>query len=92
MIIHTKIQELFKSLAIKHNLPIHVIEEIYISQFRKLREEIRSLDFKTIKLPAWGKYIASQRKVKRMPKYNKIKDDRKTNSTNNNQDNALEGS
>jgi len=66
-----KVQELLKKVAQKHELPMHVIEEVYLSQYRKLKEELRSLEFKTIKLPNWGKYIPSQRKL------NKINYDRK---------------
>lgn len=58
-----KIEDLFKELALRHNLPVYVIEEIYNSQYRKLKAEIKSLEFKSVKLPAWGKYIPSKKKL-----------------------------
>lgn len=61
-----KIEDLLKVLSIKYNLPIQVIFEIYNSQFRKLKQEISSLEFKTIKLPAWGKYIPSNKKMEKL--------------------------
>lgn len=57
-----KIESLLKELAIKYNKPLYVIQEIYMSQFKKLHEEIKTMDQKTIKLPNWGKYIASKSK------------------------------
>lgn len=58
-----KIEEIFKKLGNKYNLPPHVIEEVYNSQFKKLKLEINSLEFPVIKLPNWGKYIPSKRKL-----------------------------
>lgn len=58
-----RIEDLFKELALRHNLPVYVIEEIYNSQYRKLKAEIKSLEFKSVKLPAWGKYIPSKKKL-----------------------------
>lgn len=58
-----KIEEIFKELGTKYNLPPHVIEEVYNSQFKKLKLEISNLNFPVIKLPNWGKYIPSKRKL-----------------------------
>jgi hypothetical protein len=58
-----RIEDLFKEIALKHDLPAYVVEEIYNSQYRKLKMEIKSLEFKSIKLPAWGKYIPSKKKL-----------------------------
>ena len=55
--------EMFKILAQKYDLPIHVIEEVYQSEFKKLKEEINSFNFKTVKLPSFGKYGASKTKI-----------------------------
>ena len=72
--IQKRIEVLLKEIALKYNKPIYVIEEIFMSQFRLTREQIRSLEFNTIKLPNWGKYVASNKKVikfkKSLLKYN----------------------
>lgn len=82
-----RIEQLFEELAKKYNKPVYVIEEIFNSQFKKLRKEINSLDFKTIKLPNWGKYIPSKDKLSKIKKYDLIKQ----NATKDNNNDALEG-
>jgi len=81
-----KIEELFKTLGRKYNLPPYVIEEIYNSQFKKLRTEINGLEFPIIKLPNWGKYIPSQKKLSKIDyteKREKLKEKRaKQNESN----------
>jgi len=62
-----RIEDLFKELGKKYNLPAYVIEEVYNSQFKKLKIEISSLEFPIIKLPNWGKYVPSKAKL---AKYN----------------------
>lgn len=62
--IQKRVQKILKEIALKHNKPYYVIEEIYLSQFRLTKQEINSLGFKTIKLVGWGKYITSNKKVK----------------------------
>lgn len=81
-----RIEDLFKELGKKHNLPAYVIEEVYNAQFKKLKLEISSLDFPIIKLPCWGKYIPSQTKL---VKYNyeakrKLKQEQNDRSNENN--------
>ncbi len=58
-----KISNIFKELSKKYNLPEHVIELVYQSQFKKMKECISSLNFPIIKLPNWGKYIPSKKKL-----------------------------
>lgn len=50
-------------MAEKYELPLQVIELVYMSQWQKLREEFRSFEFNTVKLPGWGKYVASKKKL-----------------------------
>ncbi len=85
-----QIEQMLKELAVRYNKPYPVILEIYNSQFKLTRDMISSLEFKTIKLPGWGKYIPSQDKLskidykakeqRKLEKYGKPKGD---------QDNAL---
>lgn len=62
--IQKRIQKELQEIAKQYDKPYHVIEEIYLSQFRLTAEKMRSLEFCSIKLPSWGKYIASNNKVK----------------------------
>ena len=85
------IEALFKELGKKYNLPPYVIEEVYNSQFKKVKEEINSLEFPIIKLPSWGKYVPSKKKLERFDytekrkllelKKLKLKDNAGTNNT-----------
>jgi hypothetical protein len=61
----TILELMLQEKAIKYNKPYYVIWEIYMSQFKKLREEMATYNFETIKLPNWGKYIASGTKVRK---------------------------
>lgn len=61
--IQKKVEEIIKAIAKKYNKPYHVVLEAYISQFKRLREEMKKKEFKTVKLPSWGKYIVSQGKL-----------------------------
>lgn len=58
-----KIEDLFRKLAKKYNLPANVIEEVFMSQYKKVREEVNALEFPTIKLPSFGKFIPSKTKL-----------------------------
>lgn len=86
-----RIEDIFKELAVKYNKPLYVIEEIYNSQFKLTAETMRSLEFKTIKLPNFGKFIASKEKTTakkyiRKKELNKLK---YGSSTEDNKDNSL---
>lgn len=59
----SRIELLLEDIAKKHNKPYYVVWEVYMSQFKKVREEMSSLRFETIKLPSWGKYIPSEERV-----------------------------
>lgn len=83
-----RIEDLLKELAIKYTKPIYVIEEIFNSQFKLVTETMRSLEFKTIKLPNFGKFIASEEK-KTAKKYIRKKELKYGNSTKDNKDNSL---
>ncbi len=87
-----RIQQLLEQIAKDHSKPLYVIEEIYLSQFRATRDQIRSLEFKTIKLPSWGKYIASQSKLDKIQKYKDIKNNESDGKgTNSNSGDAIQG-
>lgn len=58
-----KVEDLFKKLAKKYDLPANVIEEVFMSQYKKTREEVNGLEFPIIKLPSFGKFIPSQTKL-----------------------------
>lgn len=71
-----RIEKLLNDLAEKHDKPYYVIYEVYMSQFKLVGDTMRSLEFKTIKLPSLGKFIASGKKViefKEKLSYNKYK-------------------
>lgn len=54
--IQKRIEKLLNEISIKYDKPYHVIYEVYMSQFKLTRDTIRSLEFKTIKLPSLGKF------------------------------------
>lgn len=60
--------KLIEEVAKERNLPYYVVEEIFTSQFKLLRDTIS--DSKEceippiIMLPYWGKYYPSERKLK----------------------------
>lgn len=89
-----KVEDLLKEIAKKYNKPLHVILEIYNSQFKMTRDSISSLEFKTIKLPSWGKYIPSQDKLSKIDY--KAKEERKAEkygrASEGNKDNSIQGS
>jgi hypothetical protein len=63
MNLQKKVEDTIKEYAQKINKPYHVVLAAWLSQFKFTRAEISSLNFKTIKLPNWGKYIASPIKL-----------------------------
>lgn len=79
------VENIFKILGKKYNLPINVIEECYLSEFKKIKEEMSSLDFKILKLPSFGKYIPSQKKLLKSKEYYQEKKIKKTNKLENNE-------
>ncbi len=58
-----RISLIIDEIAEKYGKPSYVIEEVFLSQFKLVKETINSLEFKTIKLPSLGKFIASDKKV-----------------------------
>lgn len=89
-----RIEEMFKFLGLKYDLPWYVIEEVYQSQFKKTAEEMKLLEFPIIKLPGLGKFVPSKDKLSKIDytekrlrlinKQNKINDSAgKGNTTNN---------
>lgn len=72
--IQREVQEIFKKLAIKYNKPVQVIEEIFLSQWKFLKEKISKpediIEFKTVKFPKWGKYYLSENKLKHIKRHN----------------------
>lgn len=66
MIIQKIVELILKDTAKKYNKPYHVILEIWLSQFKMLKFIMNCLTFKTVKLPSWGKYIASPGKIKKI--------------------------
>ena len=90
------IEKIFKELGKKYDLPPYVIEEVYNSQFKKLKLEINSLEFPIIKLPNWGKYIPSQTKLAKndyesIRQLRKQKEDERRNQTKDNQSTSIPG-
>lgn len=61
--IQKRVELILKEVAKRHNKPYDVILEVYMSEFRAVRDTIKSLEFKTIKLPCFGKYITSDKKT-----------------------------
>lgn len=82
----TRIELLLEEIAKKYDKPYYVIWEIYMSQFKKVREEMGTLNYETIKLPAWGKFIPSQSKIekfnKRINKYDNARGETKNTENN----------
>lgn len=73
--IQKEVQELIKQIAKKYNKPIYVIEEVFLSQWKFLKDKISNSkddmeDFKTIKLPEWGKYYLSESKLAHIRRHN----------------------
>lgn len=64
-----KVEEMLKEVALKWDKPLHVVEEVFMSQFKLTRKSISSLNFEVIKLPALGKFIPSDNKVINLKEY-----------------------
>jgi hypothetical protein len=71
----TRIELLLEEVALRTGKPYYVIWEVYMSEFKKMREEMSTYNFETIKLPYWGKYVASQNKVENYKQKLQIKKD-----------------
>jgi hypothetical protein len=60
--------KLIEEVSKEKNLPYYVVEEVFISQFKLLRDTIsesKELEYPPIiMLPYWGKYYPSERKLK----------------------------
>jgi hypothetical protein len=61
--IQKRLELILKEVAKRHDKPYAVVLEVYMSEFQLVRDTLRSLEFKTIKLPGFGKYIASNKKT-----------------------------
>ena len=67
--IQKRVEQIIQEIADKHNKPYHVVEEIYLSQFRLVAETMKGLTFETIKLPSFGKFLTSRKKVVDFKRY-----------------------
>ena len=73
-----RIEKLLSEVAEKYSLPLEVIKEVYSSEWRFVKENINTLEFPIIQLPAWGKYVPSKKKVIKLENYYKtIREDKK---------------
>lgn len=59
-----KTKEFIKALSVKHNIPIHKIEEVIQSEFEFVKKVIREADllentFKSVFLPTLGRFTPS---------------------------------
>lgn len=86
-----RIKRLLEELATKYNKPVYVIEEIYNSQFKLTRDMMAELEFKTIKLPNWGKYIPSKAKLEKIDYKKKAQKTNDKYGIKSNQDNSIQG-
>jgi hypothetical protein len=56
---------IMEEIGKKYDLPLYVVEEIFNSQFKTLRENIKKTEKPLIiMLPKWGKYYPSEAKLK----------------------------
>jgi len=87
-----KVEEILKKIAAKYELNWHVVEEVYNSQFKKVKLEVSSLEFPVIKLPNWGKFIPSKAKLEKTDyTERRLKKQAKLNGDNSNKDTTLDG-
>ena len=75
-----KVEDILKRIALKYDLNWHVVEEIYNSQFKKAKLEINTLENPIIKIPNFGKFIPSSKKVEKKKINAQRKHDREANS------------
>ena len=78
-----RIELLIDELSKEISISPEIIENIFMMQWKFVKEEMQNGKFKTIKLQSWGKYIPSEKKKQR------IENGRKT--TKNNQDRTIQG-
>ena len=64
-------KEIIYSLANKYNLPLNKIESIVEYQFKYVAKIMKEGNFKTIRLPYFGKFSVNPNRVKHI---NKLKD------------------
>jgi len=88
--IQKRVQVELQLIAKKYNKPYNVIEEIYLSQFRMTADVMRTINFDTIKLPSWGKYIASENKMIKF-KEKLLRNHEKYGTTRVDKDSSLQG-
>jgi|TARA_R110000782_G_scaffold244658_1_gene331411 nucleoid DNA-binding protein len=67
-------KELIYSLANKYDLPLNKIESIINHQFKYVVKIMKQGDFKTIRLPYFGKFSVNPKRVKHI---NKLKNESK---------------
>lgn len=60
---------MIKNISSTYGLPDYVVEEIWLSQFRFVRDKIKEGEYKTIMLHKWGKYTPSLRKLEHIKKH-----------------------
>jgi hypothetical protein len=77
MISQKWIKKIIKEVAVEYKLPEFVVEELFTKQFKYVKEIISKTKenekYPVIMLPCWGKYYASERKIK----YIKTRNERK---------------
>ncbi len=77
-----RVELLLSEIAEKYNLPIEVIKEVYNSEWLFVKRQINTLEFKTIMLIGWGKYIPSGKKmIKFKSTYDRKREERESKTT-----------
>ena len=66
MSLQKKIEDIIKEHASLFNLPFNVVMAVFMSEWKKTKEEINSKEFKTIKIPTFGKFIVSKKKLSKI--------------------------
>lgn len=84
--IQKEVHDIIVELAKKFNKPVYVIEEIYLSQWKFLKEKVSQEgklcnEFKTIKLPKWGKYYLSESKLAHIKRHKEENERRRIENT-----------
>lgn len=79
-----KVQEIIKKIAKENNITEEEAIKIWKSQFAFLKEQLTSTEFgekiETIKLPKWGKYYTSEKKLKYIKTYIEKRNARENNN------------
>jgi len=66
-------EEIIYYLANKYNLAVKQVEEIVNSQFKFISSTIKKGEFKTIRLPYFGKFTVNKNRLKHI---NRLKDEK----------------